>query len=211
MRLKHFQVLVYFLFLSVLVSAQKDSGKTVSNKHESIEGQIYISGGIGQSTILSRIYYVVNAPDNPAYGVSQSVVYNGIIDYGISKKLSIGAGIAYQTATGVPYTGSSNQIGLIENLSRLNISTRILSEVASTKNFEFYIGFRVGVSYWTDITIPYPVNQLTLGNTYTRNISFQFPIGIRYFINYLGLHIEAAIGTPYFIEAGLTIRIGKAN
>ena len=93
------------------------------------------------------------APQNPAYGVSQSVAYNGTIDYGISKRLSLGAGVAYQTATGVPYDGG-DYFNFIENLTRLNISTRILSQVVSTDNFEFYLGFRTGISFWTDIIIP---------------------------------------------------------
>lgn len=208
-----FLILTLSLFFNCY--AQQDSGKTQDIKNSirpPINRKLYISGGVGLSTILYRIYYVYDQPEYAAHGTSQSLVQNGTIDYRINR-ISFGAGIAYQTATGVPYTGSSTQTEFTESLTRLNISGRILWYPYYTNKIELYTGLRVGESYWTDIITPlspplYWV-KLALGNTYTHYTSLQIPFGIRYLIDHFGFHLEAAIGTPYFIEGGLTLKIGK--
>ncbi|HSY76399.1 MAG TPA: hypothetical protein VK890_06060, partial [Bacteroidia bacterium] len=80
----------------------------------------------------------------------------------------------------------------------------------STSNMQVYCGFRGGVSYWTDIVTPTPSANSTVQPTVPNNTAYpsiQAPIGVRFFAGPIGFHVEAALGTPYFIEGGLTFRI----
>lgn len=191
--------------------AQQDSGKNKETKPAyKIYNNVYVSGGAGLSTILYTIYSIYDPPDHYAYGSSQSVVFNGTIDYRIDK-VSFGGCIAYQTATGVPYTGTSNQTEFIENLSRLNVAVRVLYYCYYSSKMEIYVGGRVGNSYWTDAIVG-PANanaQLTLGSSQINHPSIQIPVGARFFVAETGLHIEVGVGTPYFLEAGVTFKIGN--
>jgi hypothetical protein len=212
----YYILLAVLLLLNFEVNAQKDFNATqsitsISSEYQSTENKLYISGGVGFSTILYRIYAVYDPPDNAAYGTSQSLVYNGNIDYRING-ISLGAGVAYQTATGVPYIGSSyNQAEFTESLTRLNISGRVLFYPYHTNKMDIYTGFRIGESYWTDV-VTGPSNRhadLTLGNAQDHYLSIQVPVGARIFFGNFGFNAELGIGTPYFAEGGITFKIEK--
>ncbi|MGP8215325.1 MAG: hypothetical protein ACLQQ4_07165 [Bacteroidia bacterium] len=219
------------LAFSIIVFAQKDTNKTQAApvvkqdgkkiKHFSNKGRIFIAGGIGASTILERIYFSLGG--NDAYGKSQSIVENGTIDYCLLdnktfKNFTIGLGAAYQTASGIPGNGSYTSYSATEDFTRLNISVRLLLDILCTPNAEIYYGLRGGVSYWTDVITPSTATAIPtlLPNLMTTNSnghytllcpSMQYLIGIR-ILGPVGFHLEAAIGTPYFIEGGLMVMIG---
>jgi hypothetical protein len=208
-----YKIIILLVVVSLAAFAQKDTSKAIVKKdstdwkHLSIKGKVFISAGIGQSTILIGLY---SSPGgNEAKGTSQSLVYNGTVDYGIKDKMTLGLGVAYQTATGIP-AGQYTVYGFTENLTRLNIAARVLWVVRSTKATQIYMGFRCGVSYWTDIITPTPSPMAAFGpylgeNHVLKFPSIQIPVGIRTVGN-LALHFELAIGTPYFGEVGLTAR-----
>jgi hypothetical protein len=217
-------ILLCLLIFPLLGLAQSDSNKNqlaITSKEADIEntsindkGKLYISGGIGYSTILPRVYSFFVDQQAAAYGISESAVWNGNIDYGIGNTTDIGLGIAYQTATGAPAgTNYFLPSPYTERLTRLNISARFLKEIIEKKHIELYFGLRAGISFWTDfVSPPPPVNstaQPTLGKSRPIYPSIQAPFGIRYFVGHLGLQAELAIGTPYFAEGGITFSIGK--
>src|ERR1700722_19723013 len=88
--------------------------------------------------------------------VSESIAYNATIDYGVGNRVTIGAGIAYQTATGYPVGGE--QSDCIENLTRLNATLRVSGVLVSSSHFQYYPGGRAGASFWTDIVTAVPPN-----------------------------------------------------
>ncbi len=199
MKLNH-KLTIVLIAVSVAAFAQNDS----ASKHVSVKKQFYVNAGIGESTIFTFLY---SGQQAPLYNLSRSLVYNGMVDYGISDKVMVGICAAYQSGTGSPE--AMYEQGYTENFTRLNISARVLYVVYSTRNMQVYCGFRGGVSYWTDKVTPTPTAgssiQPTVGNN-TAYPSVQAPIGIRLFAGPVGFHVEAALGTPYFIEGGATFR-----
>ena len=200
-----------FLLLTLPFSgfAQKD---TCTGKHKSIKGKVFLSAGYGQSAILYRIYgtFILGYDQ---HNISQSIVKNATADYGITKNLTIGACIAYQTTSGIPQGITYNTGGAVETTTRLNLTLRILRYVYCTQNIEIYYGVRAGFSHWTDEvgTPPSNYDQYITGPAlgYTDIIypSFQVPLGIKLLLGPIGIHAEVGIGAPYFAEAGLTLRI----
>ena len=208
---------IAFLLLALpfLGLAQKDTTThtdTSACRHKSIKGKIYLSAGYGQSTILWRIYgtFILGYDQ---HGISQSIVKNATADYGITKDMSVGVCIAYQTTSGVPQGITYNTGGAIETTTRLNLTARILRYVYCTHNIEIYYGLRFGISHWTDEVGTPPSNYdqyitgPALGYTDIVYPSFQVPVGIRFLEGPIGIHAEIGIGAPYFAEAGLTLKI----
>lgn len=194
--------------------AQIDSASSKNNSNnfeQSSKGNLYVSAGLGASIIQAEIYDGQGEHSYNAIGTSQSLVYNGTIDYGIARIITIGAGVAYQTSLGIPVGGEYNSA--TEEITRLNVSIRILWNMPFSKHFEIYGGLRTGSSFWTDkIISPEPQssinhNPLTMTAPNFTRFSVQFPCGVRYFIGFIGAHLELGIGTPYFIEGGISFRI----
>ncbi|HSY77619.1 MAG TPA: hypothetical protein VK890_12215, partial [Bacteroidia bacterium] len=197
---------------SLKAIAAKDSANHYSNK-----GRIFLGGGIGQSKIIIAAY--IGSQDQLGT-TTQSLVYNGNVDYclvnnKVIRNMTIGVGVAYQTATGNIYLAAPSVITYpgyyTEYLTRLNISLRVLWDAVSTKGIEMYYGIRCGLSYWTDeipdAIQPVPSSMLAMGQNRRTLPSIQFPIGARlFFSDFLALNLELALGTPYFVEGGLTFR-----
>jgi hypothetical protein len=199
MKLTH-KLSIILLAVSFGAFAQTDS----TSKHRSVKGQLCVNAGIGESTIFTFLY---SGQQAPLYNLSRSLVYNSMVDYGVSDKVMVGIGSAYQSGTGSPE--AMHELGYTENFTRLNISARILYVVYSTRNMQVYCGFRGGVSYWTDVVTPTPSAGSTVQTTIGNNIAYpsvQAPIGIRLFAGPVGFHVEAALGTPYFMEGGISFR-----
>src|ERR1700742_64575 len=111
-RYRRFFKYIYIFIFSTLAYpavAQKDTMKIFGNhsnesdsthdKHLSIKGQCFIGGRVGLSTILFYVYSIRVKSEGGSHGTSQSLVYNGFLDYGISDNLTLGAAIAYQSAS----------------------------------------------------------------------------------------------------------------
>jgi hypothetical protein len=198
MKLNH-KLTIFLIAFSVAVFAQSDS-----SKHMSVKGQLYVNAGVGESTIFTFLY---SGQQAPLYNLSRSLVYNGMVDYGVANRVTVGACLAYQSGTGSPE--AMYEQGYTEHFTRLNISARVLYVVYSTRNMQIYYGFRGGVSYWTDKVTPTPSVGSSVPTTVGNNTAYpslQVPIGVRLFTGPVGFHVEAALGTPYFIEGGATFR-----
>src|SRR5581483_8074772 len=91
-------------------------------------------------------------------------VYNCSFDYGVMKDLTIGVCFAYQTVAGIAYKDNGLGTGVLtanENITRWNVSARVLEDITCTRKIEVYYGARMGISIWKDIVTqtgpaPYP-------------------------------------------------------
>jgi hypothetical protein len=151
-----------------------------------------------------------------------SSAYNIAADYNITDRSVLGIAGAYQY-TDVYRSSYASSIYTGEDISRTNVSLRYLfslfGHVVDTNSvFELLIGGRIGVSFWEDI----PFNGFVIPNgptNYIKNYivpSVQILAVLRVYpfsslkVNYLkniGFHLEGGLGSPYFLEAGLTYRI----
>lgn len=177
------KLICIFILLSSVCYGQD----TLQKKIHLSNGALIINAGIGFSTIQWAVSGISNSANT-------SPVYSGTLDYGFDNLFSIGVGVAQQS------------IDIIPICARTNTAIRILAYDNGNNIFDFYTGFRVGVSFWTGNPSLNTLNvPLGKNNTY---MSFQALSGARVFIsNIVGVHIEAGLGTPYFFEGGLTMRI----
>ena len=160
---------------------------------------------------MSRALFSTNS-SGPAFNVSA--------DYGIFKELSIGGGITYQSCS-VTVPGWYNQYtykneNVIENISRVNFRLRITAhwDFSDDHLWEMYGGAAVGESVWNDANNAHDPNfpcdapwNMNVGTS--KLVSFQGYLGLRgYFTENLGAHLELAVGSPYFVETGISFRFG---
>jgi hypothetical protein len=182
-------------------------------------GPININLGIGLSTISAAIVAFFPG-DFIGQGagaiITQAPAYNFTVDYTFNQRATIGIGGAYEWVTDNPYAPPSNNISqtwAIEKMTRYNISLRFTEQFLKTDKGDLYAGVRGGVSLWTDQMIqnnppnPYvSVVNPTFISPFTK-LSIQILLGVRVFPVYnFGFHLETGIGTPYFLEAGITFR-----
>jgi|GEM_PF-1148045 hypothetical protein len=178
-------------------------------KGESIEHKVFVSAGLGYSTLGTRIYGLLVFEGGL---VSESWVYNGAIDYGIKYNTTLGLAMSYQEATGVPLTlDKTGQADNSEYFTRFNCGFRVLHYIVHTYSLFVYSGFRLGISYWRDIPIdinePSKIDAVTTLGDQSIYPSIQVLFGCKLIYRVIGLHLEVGIGTPYFAEAGLSIKI----
>ncbi|HXB13326.1 MAG TPA: hypothetical protein VNZ45_15170, partial [Bacteroidia bacterium] len=133
-------------------------------------------------------------------------------DYRVTRRSSIGLGVAYQATNGTPGEGDDNPSpneSLREYITRTNVALRYMYQFSKSPYFDFYIGGRVGASFWTDNVGGLPnYGTLAMGHSFSVLPSIQILMGLQvYLADFFGLHIEAGVGSPYFAEGGLTIRI----
>ncbi len=187
----------------------------VQSKSPSNKGALGISGGIGFSFITWAL------PNSNAFNMSGelfykiltiSPAYNLTFDYNVANHFSFGLSGAYQSLTDNPYLDGTNFTWETERITRKNISFRFITHLSKKPTHDAYLGVRVGMSIWTDDVIA--INTSVQGGSaftsmpsYSERGSFQLFFGYRTFLsNIFGIHIEAGIGSPYLIEAGITFR-----
>jgi hypothetical protein len=170
-------------------------------------GEISVNAGLGYSIILPLI-----ASSGSSSGVSGTYppAYNGIVDFGIMSRFSIGVGLCYESTTITTvnqfspygyYTGQPTK----EIISRTNLGIRPLWHFGHTEKLDGYLGGRMGVSFWKQPDNSNSNFSLENGNFLLPTL--QFVIGVRTFLTSdFGLHAEAAFGSPYFIEVGISFR-----
>lgn len=218
---KHiFSCFALFILINIHIQAQQALGEVVING--GIAYSPTFNGafeGYGSYPIETTIEESQNFHEGLTSFTCSSVTpnYGGTIDVGITKWMSIGFAASTQNEV-VNWTIYNQPPGVIYNsdqLTRTNLAARLsfhFSSNSTNKNFEPYCGLRIGKSFWTDI--PFNTNKNQYSGTYfittssTVVNSCQIFGGIRRYLNdYIGLHIEIGIGSPYLLEAGLTIRI----
>jgi hypothetical protein len=199
---------------------------------------ITFSPGIGLSAIQYKFKYIVT--DTGANIISYSPVYSLNADYSYDQKFSVGFGVAWQTLKINPYksytftyissyylvgtpggfytipastrsiTYGAPDEQIVETLTRLNVGLRLLYHIRNDDVKDFYLGTRIGLSFWTDQSSPAGYNT-TEGNVMLPSI--QAFIGLRREINnYMGFYIEGGLGSPYFADGGIYFKVNtKGN
>jgi hypothetical protein len=227
-------VLLFLIFLPVLFFAQgakpdsalkkqEVSSKTLSDTSfhpNGIKKQFIVYGGFAYSSnILNIMSLIHGANPNAGLGAEGPATFKVMpnyslgVDYGISYRTTVGLALNY-----VQVTGNYDSIGGTEKFTRLNISARLLYHFHKNSNRkDLYFGIRWGLSFWTDnlppvagpIAYPFPYTSY-FSPTSPVEPSLQILLGWRRYFTYgFGIHIEAGIGSPYFLEGGLMLRLGE--
>ena len=103
------------------------------------------------------------------------------------------------------YTAGGPDEQITESLTRLNIGARLIYHIRNDDVKDFYIGGRMGLSFWSDQSTPTGYNK---EEGSAALLSIQAFIGIRReIINNLGVYLEGGIGTPYFANAGIYYKV----
>ena len=189
-------------------------------KAQNQQGEITVNAGAGYSLIFAIIDPLVKASITSGNVTSNAPpVFNGTVDYAFNSWFSLGIGIGYQSITvninnftdsnNTPYLYNQNASA---SVSRLNIGLRPCFHLGKNPNVDPYFGLKVGVSIWSfALTSTDPNYNLPL--PYSGTVpAFQAFFGLKgYFLPFMGAHFEIAVGSPYFIEAGLNFRFGNTG
>jgi hypothetical protein len=161
---------------------------------------------IGSSAISNSAGITENESTSILPAISETV------DLGLSNKFSLGIGAAYQSATASfsNYTNSvTNEVeNFTETVQRTSIGIRGLFHSGTNSKFDPYAGFRLGISMWS---IGNNSNDPNFSGYDLKGTlpCFQFLAGFRYYFSpIVGFHMEGGIGTPYLIEAGVSVKFG---
>ncbi len=217
-------------YLDKSFSSPPDSNRSmliqipVSTNRELNPGEVFITGGIGygdMTSLLSPIENYGNGYYNYSSGFSINHLpeFGGSLDMLIARIISMGIGVNYQEIQFVnqnSYQGNYyNRYPNLATFTRLNIGMRNLFYFMgrNSDNVHFYMGVRAGISIWNEqdqwTSNPnyyyyYPV----INSTNNTKLSFQVLWGLRYFpVQDLGLQFEAGLGSPYYGQVGITLRL----
>lgn len=178
-----------------------------------------VSGGIGGSllaTAYGKAYTSFGGAESLTdVPVSISPVANVSIEYGVTKKSSIGLAFSYTYSTGQLYVYSEAIPDVFEYVSRTTANMQYLRFGKFRKHSVFYYGVRAGVSYWTDKVVDsrttnpwWPVGgpfEPSLGTGTLVNFNGQIFYGFKiYLAPSVTLDLESGYGTPYWGKAGLS-------
>jgi hypothetical protein len=178
---------------------------------------VLLNVGIGFNSLTAEIPEMVTYSDGggPVF-LTETPAINLMVEYLFLKGLSLGIAGTYQSETDHPYSPqmSETETWVNEQISRYNISGLCLFHFLNSPVNDMYLGFRGGVSSWTDVITSN--NASVAGNTLNTTMpfsrymagSFQIVSGYRIFLlSNFGIHFEAAIGSPYFFETGITFQL----
>jgi len=195
---------ILILLLTTFVSLQAQTKK----------GQLAISASFGAS-LLSWEWSVMTSP---AVNYKAPPAYQGFVDYALLDKLSIGGAFSYQKVSsinrGYTYVNTSGQKvteDVVNSLTRMNFSYRLLFHYVGNDKIDIYSGIRMGVNYYQDSHTSRDLNynlQVENGFKDFKPAPQIIGLGIRmYIIQDLAINTEIAIGYPSFFSFGLTYRM----
>ncbi|GAB4130818.1 MAG: hypothetical protein Fur0041_00420 [Bacteroidia bacterium] len=185
-------------------------GKALAQKYQ---GQMNVTAGASFSLTGLFINTIMNGVDNVT-GVSTRSTpgLNGMLDYGVTDRFSIGAAYHYQSFR-ADFTSYTNDSGVVMNgdwyasITRQNIGLRTLFHFGDNDDLDTYAGARFGYTFWSAKT-----NATGSGidkNTATSRLWPQALFGMRYFFTpNIGVNVEFSVGPPYYMMFGLNARFG---
>lgn len=185
-----------------------------------IQGRLVISPMIGMQDV-TKLINKNNLDEEKEYSFEGSYVPVLNVDYGISKLVSVGIGVAYQEITITdesyqyfdPRSGLEVREPLIMDFKRIEPGVRGYLHFIDNSHIDIYSGLKIGYAIWSGPD--YTTNDTQVfshEHLKGKNLNFQTIFGIRgYFARYLGFHIEAGLVAPYQIAAGLNYRIFTKN
>lgn len=233
MKIKKLNCLLFLACISTYYAGAQSFVKDITIS----AGEGYSPGFDGSLSFgVGTVYPVENSfqnnanADNYPYPCDQALSYTnnmgGFVDVKIKWNISVGVGASYQSAVmeWAPYSngpGGNYVYVFSDKVTRTNLGVRILYHYPNySKHFDVYAGIRIGQSYWHDTpsdsnTVKKNVTVYTNYFLESQNMvvpSFQMLTGLRfYFSDALAIHLEAAVGSPYVLEGGVTFRINLAK
>jgi hypothetical protein len=210
------KILICLALIAVMIPkdsfSQRRLGQTV----------ITANAGISPMAIISSM----GANANVSNDVFRSTpVYIAHMDIGITKVISIGPSMSYQSFR--YYYDQSTNYGVIRSrdiTTRANYGGRLLFHFGKKEreNFDVYAGVRVGCSVW-NLSTTNPSSSYLIDD-YERNqpwgirvplkardeyrFSVQALYGFRYYFSkFLGINFEFSIGSPVLFSVGLNAKL----
>lgn len=197
----------------ILLALLLCSGLTYqSNAQVHEKGQMNLTVGLGYS-LIGGLFDIATSG-----GATQSSfvtpVINGMFDYGVADKFSVGGAVSYQ-AFGYKYkdyfdyydnNGQAVYADFKETWTCMNIGVRGLFHFGNSDKLGMYAGLRAGYTIWTykndyNGRTAYSEPDVSLGA-----FGAQPLFGIRYFFSdNIGINAEAGLGT-YIVAAGLAVK-----
>jgi len=190
---------------------------TTFSQAQTKKGQFAISGNIGASLLALKWEGITT----PAVIDNAAPAFQGLLDYALLDKLSIGGAFSYQNVTtinhGYKYINTSGKQvteDVVNSIVLMNFSYRILFHYFDNDKIDLYSGIRMGLNYYQNShssnDLNYQINPSNQSNMFNE---FGFApqvigIGIRMYIyEDLAVNTEFAIGYPSFFSFGLTYRM----
>ncbi|MEQ9441124.1 MAG: hypothetical protein RIG62_18925 [Cyclobacteriaceae bacterium] len=166
--------------------------------------------GFSASGILSNIanyFEIINGVN-----MDRLPVISGTYLYSPIKRVSVGAGVAYQHFALTyqdPNDNNAQRYGLVAN--KWNVAAIGHFYYVRTPTFKMYSGLRLGFSNWnvnTETGFPIDVLDRVINFALGGAFAPQFIMlgGETYFTPNIGAHAELAIGSPQVIGFGLSYR-----
>jgi len=174
------------------------------------------------ASLISMLFRAINYADDPGWKSTQIPTIQGVYDYRISERFSVGGAASFSNIS-VDYSNDqlTNTLdGELQNfkfgLTRINVAARGLVYYTSSDVFELYSGLRLGVNIWnlnvesTDPDFAAGVDPLAEASNFARAASpgaQVIALGANiYPTENIGINFEFAIGQPYFAAIGLRYR-----
>jgi hypothetical protein len=194
------------------------SNTTVSKVNR--KGVININAGVGAS-LFTWVAGGLNLGEGGPKVYGHIPALNLSVDYNITSLFSLGLAGTYESMSDNPYINEGQWDYMeTERVTRYNLATRILFHLARSAKIDSYTGIRTGISIWSDDILsisPYHYsNNVPIFSTLAYPSEVKPSIQVLYgFIIYVlpnfGIHFETGIGTPYFIEGGLTLKFNTRH
>lgn len=181
-------------------------------------GQTVIGGNGAFSLVGAILTGAFNVSDRAIEGFDARVTpgISSTIDVGLAPRFSMGGAYFIQVATAEwsSYTDTSGVVHTGDyffRASRHNFGVRALFHFGDNDDFDPYFGVRIGMARWTFKNNIEGGDDVGLfDETFFRNrVLPQAIFGVRYFfLPFLGVNAEIAVGFPYYLSTGINFRFG---
>jgi hypothetical protein len=197
--------------LAIIIASA--STKTYAQKKQ---GESVVTLGVGSSLtgiLFKAIENSVNAVGGASLQVKSTPGLQGMYDFGITDRFSLGVAGSYQSYSmiyaGYIYDTSSVGRNYKDKITRMNIGLRPLVHLGDGEKVDTYLGARFGYTRWSYKTDNIDPNY-SLGDIYHsfgNTVKIQVLFGLRYFFtDNIGIGGEISIGSPYFMMGGINAK-----
>ncbi len=204
-------VAVAAILLTVMTPTQVQAQKYL--------GQTVVGTNAAFSLVGGALRGIFNVADANIEGFTTKVTPGMAFstDVGLSPRFSMGGAYFLQVAT-MNWDSYTDTNGVVHNngdyyfrASRHNFGIRALFHFGDEDDFDPYFGVRIGMARWTTSSnVPDYEDLGIFDATFFRSrVLPQVLFGVRYFfLPFLGVNAEIAVGFPYYLSTGINFRFG---
>jgi len=199
------------LMLAVITPTQVQAQKYL--------GQTVVGTNAAFSLVGGLMRGVFNVTDRNITGLDSKVTpgMSFSTDVGLSPRFSLGGAYFLQVAT-MNWDSYTDTAGVVHNngdyyfrASRHNFGIRALFHFGDEDDFDPYFGVRIGMARWTTSSNVEGYQDMGLFDAtfFRARVLPQVLFGVRYFfLPFLGVNAEIAVGFPYYLSTGINFRFG---